>query len=548
MDFTDKTARWALAYHLFCGLVFPAAPPCVAGLINLATDAHDYPPAAPGTSEFLLRTASVDGKPYHDVLVIREEDNGFGFFTRRIEREVREGAPVAKEVVNGQRPPLQPLSDSRRQHFARIFPVLNKNLDSYRRRRKEWSDEFINNREKDAWDYLDDSIYIEVESKSTGEPVAGIRFILSPYSVEKDGEVVAAGKFTEKYFGPQTSYRGEPSTPQGEGLPKPVRDLPVETELGIHLSPRIPGRVGSWEKFSAWYDSKQPSIGPNGKVVNHTTTFRDGMKMEAGALYVDENLPAKEHAIAWGEVWLAWLGITQSRGLDPVEAYYAQEVHAYADKVSRRLYIPLGMELTPEYQKDGAKKVFEIGDSVPPIVKSDGSAWWPIVYHPENIEAFFRAWRAGSIPRYNDHVAPRLEALRQQDRLPPSLLEADKVVNDFLSPNAAQRSLAEANLKTLMHHMTRHADMSYGDKTIGYENVEIMDRAKRAVYALNDIRKNAVDRLTQARAQASTTERARIDAQLKKLELDGYARLVAAPPRRGQSGFYVLEPFASPGK
>lgn len=246
-----------------------------------------------------------------------------------------------------------------------------------------------------------------------GKLCTAIPFSWLSTSVDKSRRTVADGPLVERYYRPVNEFRTEGNAFSKEGIALPPRGIPEEDALKIVL-----------DKPSVVAQER-----PNG--------IPGGMNIEMGALFVDEALPLNERNLVWGELWLHTLRMAH-HSLDDEVNFYGTTIHAYADKASKKLYLPLGFELFRHFVKDGKEVSYEgPDDSIPPVTKPDGSLWWPIVCNPEKITEFVKNWRAGKVAsRDGGAVAQRMVGLadpRDGELIALSAQEMKTLVRNFSS-------------------------------------------------------------------------------------------------------------------
>lgn len=375
-----KLSRYFLFLFLAVGLIAPTArgayfpwlPSCASVIARFMSLKKDY-----FRDEFLYREHVIDGEPWHEVLVVEEFPGTQGFTTRVVKREVRKGK--AKTLAEGGELQSVDYDTLRQWHLDFANSVVDLTIDKYIKRRN-WGTDFRAKLKGMAEEYLNDSIYVSILETGTGNVVGGKRYILAPYGIRK-GAVVPEGHLVNKYYGPVTSFReaGKEIDPSDRSLPLPPRTLPEADYLDIDLP-----RTG---------------IRPPGD----KTGVKTGMQVEVGALVVEETLDREPRGKVWAELHLQDLRLAFEEENDAL-AYGGITFHAYADPVSRRMYLNdlnWGWELLNGYGKDGKTVGFE-KDQEAPVIEKEGTDWVPIIFHPERMEDYHLRLVNGEIPRGKD--------------------------------------------------------------------------------------------------------------------------------------------------
>ncbi len=348
-------------------------PSCGGAIARVGSPTLDY-----YKDEFLYRSHVINGQAWHEVLVVEEYPLEGSVVTRVVRREVRKGPPTPGLSGNNGSGKVSNsfYNELRKWHLDLAKSVVNLTVDKYEKRRN-WGPEFRKKLTNMAEEYLNDSVYVVITDKATNTVVGGKRYILAPYGF-KNGQLVADGMLVEKHYGPVAGFRepGAKIDPNDQSLPKPPKTLPEADYLGIDL-PR-------------------GSVLPEGE----TRGIKTGMQVEIGALVVEETLPKDLRGKIWADLHLQDLRMAFD-GKDDLVNYKGISFHAYADPVSRKMYLNdlnWGWELLNGYHMGGHQMTF-LRDKDAPEIEKEGTKWVPIIFHPERMEDYHNRFVRGTLPR-----------------------------------------------------------------------------------------------------------------------------------------------------
>jgi hypothetical protein len=544
----------AIAFLAFAfSLPAYAAPSPLPPQSSLVTTVHDAIPKTCGqlvknftnrlpAGEYLLREHHSSGSPFFEVLAVTEFP-GPELTARVYRREIRFGQPRWQSLKN-----TTPLGAD--WHYAQVEHIVRFATTKYRERRtrnaalrsphaalrETWSEKFIDEIAVLSRPYINDTVYVEVVDRRTGQTVGCMRFISAPYAV-MGSEKVATGKAVHTYYKESFTRFREPYEIQPDTeVPMPPRLLPEAFHLGIELPHRV------------W----RPSGG----------LLAQGVDIELGLYVVDETrepLMREQIAAELGVHLLRFAFDFPDDGLN----YYGRTFHTYADRRSMSLYMPIGFRPLRDYKLDGKVVTFEKDEDAPKILV-DGVKWTPLYQSPTGWDETNRQIYDATLPK---PIPPSY--FQGRILLPgigpkgygPEALPVWKPILDSIESDDSRKFMPAvatiirfAELETTHQSVMKHEFASDEQRRHAQANTEALNRILEKVEAAIKEKMKSGDATTKARILQMAPVLAQASNHRHHLKRDFILKEIILPvflepdPQLGCDAFYIIRQIYTPAE